>query len=191
MSIRWWEKTVEYEFVMSVSREQGLFLAPLDGEHEKAGDAVFSSDNRWVLIEFKKDEASVRTEKGKFVLYDEARNTGVPQTTLWRRGKKVKGNSILPGTAIATFPILSNGKFRFKGHAAIFVRYTAGGIEMYDQWKPSATNPVNNPGRRFSKRTITYDCSGYVSNDAEAFYVIELAEEPSNEPTMCSSTSFY
>jgi hypothetical protein len=29
MSIRWWEKTVEYEFVLSVSREQGFFLAPL------------------------------------------------------------------------------------------------------------------------------------------------------------------
>jgi hypothetical protein len=79
MSIRWWEKTVEYEFVMLVSREKRLFLAPLDGEHERAGDAVFSSNNRWVLIEFKKNAATIRTEKEKFVRYAEAKATLSPR----------------------------------------------------------------------------------------------------------------
>jgi hypothetical protein len=109
-------------------------------------------------------------------------------TNLWRRGKKVKGNNILPGTAIATFPIKSNGKFRFKGHAAIFVNETAAGIMVYDQWKPSASDP---DGKHFGKREIDYLCTRYVSNDAEAFFVIELAEEPSNEPALCSSSSYY
>jgi hypothetical protein len=118
--------------------------------------------------------------------------TGVPQTTLWRRGKKVKGNSILPGTAIATFPILSNGKFRFKGHAAIFVKYEAGGIVVYDQWGSGPVLPGQTlPGVPFHKRTIEYRCSGGVSNDGEALFVIELAEEPSNEPALCSSSSYY
>jgi hypothetical protein len=73
MSIRWWEKTVEYKFVMEVARAERLFLAPLDGEHERAGDTIFSSNNRWVLIEFKKDAAAIRTEMDKFVRYSEAK----------------------------------------------------------------------------------------------------------------------
>lgn len=74
MSLRWWEKTVEYEFVMLVAREKKLFLAPLDGAHEMAGDAIFSTNNRWVLIEFKKDAASIRTEREKFIHYAEAKS---------------------------------------------------------------------------------------------------------------------
>ena len=73
MSIRWWEKTVEYEFVMAMSRQKRLFLAPLDGEHEKAGDAIFSSNNRWVLIEFKKDIGAFRSEMEKFISYADAK----------------------------------------------------------------------------------------------------------------------
>jgi len=104
-------------------------------------------------------------------------------TALWRRGMKVKDNNILPGTAIATFPImLGNGNsFRFKGHAAIFVGYTAGGFEVYHQWD----------GVPFHRKELRYKCSGYVSNDADAFYVIELQEVSSNEPALCSSGSFY
>lgn len=105
--------------------------------------------------------------------------TGAPQTSLWRRGIKVKGNNIVPGTAIATFPImLGNGdRFRFKGHSAIFVEYTAKGIWVYDQY-PS-------PAKPFGKRKLEYLCSSNISNDAEAFFVIELEEVPSGEPALC------
>jgi hypothetical protein len=109
-------------------------------------------------------------------------------TSLWRRGKKVKGNSILPGTAIATFPLGSLGSFRYKGHAAIFVGYEAGGIKVYDQWGPS---PGNQDGKRFGTRIIRYKCGGHVSNDGEALFIIELAEVPSNEPALCGPTSCY
>jgi len=70
--MKWWEKTVEYMFVMSVFCKQGqqnqqsLFLAPLDGKQEQAGDAIFSSDNSWILIEFKKDFEAICSERGKF-----------------------------------------------------------------------------------------------------------------------------
>jgi len=108
-------------------------------------------------------------------------------TSLWRRGKKVKGNNILPGTAIATFPRKSNGEFRFKGHAAIFVSETATGIIAYDQWGPND----NRPGKVFGKRLILFRCADHVSDDAEALFVIELIEEPSNEPALCGPSSSY
>lgn len=73
MSLIWWEKTVEYQFVMMVAHAKKLFIAPLDGAHERAGDTIFSSENRWVLIEFKKDADSISTEKSKFDQYQNAR----------------------------------------------------------------------------------------------------------------------
>jgi hypothetical protein len=73
MSLRWWEKTVEYKFVMLVAQAEKLFLAPLDGNHERAGDAMFSSSNRWLLIEFKKDKDSISEEKRKFIQYERAK----------------------------------------------------------------------------------------------------------------------
>lgn len=72
MSLQWWEKTVEYQFLLLVAKSNRLFLAPLDGNEERAGDAVFSSNNRWVLIEFKKDSTSISTEKKKFINYHAA-----------------------------------------------------------------------------------------------------------------------
>lgn len=72
MSLQWWEKTVEYQFVLLVAQARKLFLAPLDGAQERAGDAVLSTDNRWVLIEFKKNATAISTEKEKFVSYQEA-----------------------------------------------------------------------------------------------------------------------
>ncbi len=31
-----------------------MILSPLDGEHEKAGDALLSNNEKWVILEFKK-----------------------------------------------------------------------------------------------------------------------------------------
>ena len=72
MGLKWWEKTVEYKFVMLIAKEEKLFLAPLDDKQERAGDAIFSSDNKWLLIEFKKNSESIKTEKDKFNDYDAA-----------------------------------------------------------------------------------------------------------------------
>lgn len=72
MSLRWWEKTVEYQFVLLVAQARKLFLAPLDGAQERMGDAVLSTENRWVLIEFKKNATAIATEKEKFVSYQDA-----------------------------------------------------------------------------------------------------------------------
>jgi len=110
--------------------------------------------------------------------------TGAPQTSLWRRGKKVKGNNILPGTAIATFPTKVGTVFMFKGHAAILAEIHATGLVVYDQY--------NTPEKPFGKRTIKFVCGGYVSNDGEAFYVIEAVQDPlTTNPALCSSTSTF
>jgi hypothetical protein len=73
MSILWWEKTVEYYFVQKFVN-LSMFIAPLDGNHEKAGDAIFSNENKWVLIEFKRDQSSVSDEENKFVNFSLARD---------------------------------------------------------------------------------------------------------------------
>lgn len=53
MKVRWWEKTVEYKFVIEFSDR--LNLAPLDGKEETAlGDLIASMASRFFLIEFKK-----------------------------------------------------------------------------------------------------------------------------------------
>ncbi|MDR2925294.1 MAG: BPSL0067 family protein [Azoarcus sp.] len=137
--------------------------------------ATFTAQNTWVNKA--PDQNSKECVAAVKALAD------APQTSVWRRGKKVKGNSIVPGTAIATFPIeLGNRKFfRFEGHAAIFVQYTAIGIIVYDQWD----------SKHFGKRLITYRCGGHVSDDGEAFFVIELVEVPSSEPALCSPSSCY
>ena len=110
--------------------------------------------------------------------------TGAPATTSWRRGKKVKGNSIASGTAIATFGKAKNGHFTFKGHAAIFAGYEDG-LAMYDQWWNES--PIYR--RHFSRRVVPYRCGDYVSNDGEAFYVIELTEDPNGDPMFCGPAS--
>lgn len=69
----WWEKTVEYLFIQRYASKDGA-LSPLDGSHERAGDALSASGNKWTIIEFKRDEGSFRDEKKKFVNFDEARD---------------------------------------------------------------------------------------------------------------------
>lgn len=62
--MKWWEKTVEYYFVRKYLTDSAI--APLDGNEESAGDAVFGRDGKLVLIEFKRDLGSIDQEKVKF-----------------------------------------------------------------------------------------------------------------------------
>ncbi|MDX7839449.1 hypothetical protein SJS76_07865 [Aeromonas caviae] len=66
--MKWWEKTVEYYFIRKYIPEN-MILSPLDGEQEKAGDAFLSSNEKWVILEFKKDFESLSTEKKKYKNY--------------------------------------------------------------------------------------------------------------------------
>ncbi len=62
------------------------------------------------------------------------RCTDAPRTALWRPGRKVQGQALLPGTIIATFkgdtyPNVSGY------HAAIYIEQTDEGIVVWDQWR--------------------------------------------------------
>lgn len=74
-------------------------------------------------------------------------------------GGASEGSAIRPGTVIATFD--ADGKY--KGHAAIYESQTSVGLTVYDQWS----------GREFQPRVILFRGGGYVSNDGDAFYVVE------------------
>ena len=73
MALKWWEKTNEYTFILLCGREKLLKLAPLDGNEEKAGDTLISNNNKWIIIEFKKDQYSINTEIDKFINFDKAK----------------------------------------------------------------------------------------------------------------------
>ncbi|QTH73567.1 hypothetical protein [Pseudoalteromonas xiamenensis] len=72
MKLLWWEKTVEYYFIQKYV-DLRTFVAPLDGNHEKAGDAIFANASKWVLIEFKRDIDSVKDEEAKFTNFKAAK----------------------------------------------------------------------------------------------------------------------
>lgn len=70
----WWEKTVEYTFILAAREERKLdFAAPLSGAQERGwADAVFSSDSKIVLVEFKRSEKELDSEADKYEDYEGA-----------------------------------------------------------------------------------------------------------------------
>lgn len=66
MSVTWWEKTVEYNFVVNASTYGLNILAPLDGKVESAGDVIVGKPDKFFIIEFKRKEKDIRTEFNKF-----------------------------------------------------------------------------------------------------------------------------
>jgi len=90
--------------------------------------------------------------------------SGAPATAGWRKGAHVKSSPPSPGTAIASFSGAGGTYSGGHGHAAIFVRLVAGGIEVWDQWV----------GHPVSKRVLHFKGGGGdYSNDGDLFYVIE------------------
>ncbi|MCG5078102.1 hypothetical protein [Paraburkholderia tagetis] len=73
-SFTWWEKTVEYAFILQTEKKVD-FAAPLAGVEERAGDGIFASDSRLVLIEFKRSYDTLSSERGKFANFANAAAT--------------------------------------------------------------------------------------------------------------------
>lgn len=98
---------------------------------------------------------------------------GAPPTALWKRGARVKGIALLPGTAIATFdpPSVDHPNGRYgnyvdgRSHAACYLGQDATGIRVLDQW---AGQPVHERVIRFKAGHETTP-----ANDGDAMYVIE------------------
>lgn len=76
MQATWWEKTVEYGFILKLSAAGRLdFAAPIAGRHERSsGDGIFGKDNKLVLVEFKRDKSEIAAEKTIFTDYYAAAN---------------------------------------------------------------------------------------------------------------------
>lgn len=72
MSIKWWEKTVEYLFVKKHIDEDSLVI-PFDGVYELQSDGALCVASTWILIEFKKEKASIHSEKRKFYDFEAAK----------------------------------------------------------------------------------------------------------------------
>lgn len=72
-----WEKTVEYAFVIEAANNKRIALAlPLSGTIERmAGDAIFGADARLVLIEFKRGVGQVNSELEIFTDYQGAKSS--------------------------------------------------------------------------------------------------------------------
>jgi hypothetical protein len=82
-------------------------------------------------------------------------------TSTWKQGIKVRGNKVAPGTAIASF---RNGKYA-QDHAAVFIRETAEGLEVWDQYK--------SPSKPWGKRVLRFSKDDDHSNNGNHFYVID------------------
>ncbi len=76
--MKWWEKTVEYYFIRKFIPDE-MILSPLDGKEEKAGDTFLSNNEKWVILEFKKDFESLASEKKKYKNYEAAADELSPE----------------------------------------------------------------------------------------------------------------
>ena len=91
---------------------------------------------------------------------------GLPHTSRWRRGHKVRGNNVVTGTVIATFSHEGRYENRTDGasHAAIFVAELDDGLRVWDQWR----------GHPVAQRTISFrGGQGRRVNDGDQFCVVE------------------
>lgn len=66
-SMKWWEKTVEYTFVLEAA-QKGVFnlFMPLDGDVESIGDTVVCKDSKYFILEFKKTLSDLSGEFKKY-----------------------------------------------------------------------------------------------------------------------------
>ncbi len=88
----------------------------------------------------------------------------LPATSSWKKGVAIKGSTIKieEGTVIATF----NASGKYEGHAAIYVRHTDVGIEVYDQFiTPPTPQPVG-------PRTLRWGAH-LNSNNGDKFHVVD------------------
>jgi hypothetical protein len=95
--------------------------------------------------------------------------SGAPNTSLWKRGKKVKGElTLAKGTAIATFS--AEGKYTNSrdgtSHGAIYVSQDAVAINVWDQYlgQPVHQRAIRFQGGAAGVRPV---------NDGDSFYVID------------------
>lgn len=96
----------------------------------------------------------------QYVFYKAGKPIG--KTATWKEGAKVKGSKAAGGTAIASF---RNGKYQ-GDHAAILIKETKEGLELWDQYK-SGPKPWGKRTLKFTDKTDDY------SNNGNLFAIVE------------------
>lgn len=106
-------------------------------------------------------------DTGHCVRFVQVTTPGLPHTSYWRRGRKVRGGSVPAGTVIATFGPDGRYSNRVDGsaHAAVLLAEQADGLRVLDQW---TGHPVQQRVIRFHGGT------GSAVNDGDQFYVVEV-----------------
>jgi hypothetical protein len=98
------------------------------------------------------------------------RAAGMPHTSRWRRGVRVRDHNVPSGTAIATFE--PDGRYGNhtdgRSHAAILVAELPEGLRVWDQW-------VGHPVQQRTIRWRGGNGNGKPVNDGDEYYVIEPA----------------
>ncbi|QYJ74681.1 hypothetical protein [Shewanella sp. FJAT-52076] len=96
--MKWWEKTVEYTFVlMAVQQEIFDLFLPLDGDVESIGDAVFGKDSEFYILEFKKSLTDLSSEYSK---YDQGKNGYLSAAEIMQKDSASKAHFIVGGKVI-------------------------------------------------------------------------------------------
>jgi hypothetical protein len=95
--------------------------------------------------------------------------SAAPHTSEWRRGEKVRDNSVPANTAVATFD--PNNRYGNhtdgRSHAAIYINQVSEGLNVIDQW---VGQPVHSRLIRFRSGSST------AVNDGDQYFVIEVEE---------------
>jgi hypothetical protein len=99
--------------------------------------------------------------------------TGLPCTDCCRAGQQVMGNTIIPGTTIATFN--ENGRYPKgrKKNSGIYLYSTHEGMVILDQW----------PGHKAQARLVTP--GGSPQNDPNAYSVITVPAGTTSSKCEC------
>lgn len=89
--VTWWEKTVEYTFLLKFATKTGRQVWPLGGKAELMGDTIYSLDKvGWGLFEFKCDKASLKTEIAKFAVDTEEYKVALSKVRTLKRALEAR-----------------------------------------------------------------------------------------------------
>lgn len=185
--MKWWEKTIEYLFVInSVSKNQ-LNLSPLDGNHELAGDLIAARNAKFFLIEFKVNYSAIVSEQEKFHHYELAKNAlkERDQHHFIVYGEKSESSTLqlmaqtyFSQNAISVNDIFASGidVHSFKDYLKDYIKFklpTGGG--------PSGVNPLN-----FGMVAAVDNNTGKVNTIGveEFFITLNLTKKPTQTFTL-------
>ncbi|MFM0377867.1 hypothetical protein PQQ72_12750 [Paraburkholderia strydomiana] len=196
-SITWWEKTVEYAFVLQTATFVD-FAVPLAGVEERAGDGIFASDSKLLLIEFKRSLDAVSSEQKKFVNFEHAaeklgdydahhlivygdevgeENTGKPSLSLVAR-TYFSGKESEPLSAVFD---AGSSKDNFDNYLRELLEFKRSDGRSSGTISPAAYASV--VGISESRRVKAVSMSEYLQRELKYEYTMELSQAPAKRET--------